>query len=65
MLDGKSPQDRAAELIRGTKLKDVAVRRELAKGGIAAIRASDDPMIKLALLVDGPAQGPPREGAKS
>ena len=56
VLDGKSPQDRAAELIRGTKLKDVAVRRELAKGGIAAIRASDDPMIKLALLVDGPAR---------
>ena len=24
---------RAAELVRGTKLKDVAVRRELAKGG--------------------------------
>ncbi len=32
------------------------MRRELAKGGIAAIRASDDPMIKLALLVDGPAR---------
>ncbi len=56
VLDGKSPHDRAAELIRGTKLKDVAVRRELAKGGIAAIRATDDPMIKLALLVDGPAR---------
>jgi hypothetical protein len=56
VLDGKSPQDRAAELVRGTRLKDVAVRRELARGGIAAIRASDDPMIKLALLVDGPAR---------
>jgi hypothetical protein len=56
VLDGKSPQDRAAELVRGTRLKDVAVRRELARGGIAAIRASDDPMIKLALLADGPAR---------
>ena len=56
VLDGKSPPDRAAELVRGSRLKDVAVRRELAKGGIAAIRASDDPMIKLALLVDGPAR---------
>jgi hypothetical protein len=56
VLDGKSPQDRAAELIRGTRLKDVAFRRELARGGIEAIRASDDPMIKLARLVDGPAR---------
>jgi hypothetical protein len=56
LLDGKSPQDRAAELVRGTRLKDVTVRRELARGGIAAIRASDDPMIKLALLVDGAAR---------
>ena len=32
------------------------MRRELAKGGKAAIAASKDPMIKLALLVDGPAR---------
>jgi hypothetical protein len=56
VLEGKLPRDRAAELIEGTKLKDVAVRRELAKGGKAAIAASADPMIQLALLVDGPAR---------
>ncbi len=56
VLDGKSPRDRAAELIQGSRLKDVAVRRELAKGGKAAIEASTDPMIQLALLVDGPAR---------
>ena len=56
VLDGKSPRDRAAELIQGSRLKDVAVRRELAKGGKAAIEASKDPMIQLALLVDGPAR---------
>ena len=33
VLAGKSPADRAAELIAGTKLKDVAVRKQLAKGG--------------------------------
>ncbi len=56
VLDGKSPRDRAAELIQGSRLKDVALRRELAKGGKAAIEASKDPMIQLALLVDGPAR---------
>lgn len=52
MLAGKSPTDRAAELVGGTKLDDVAVRRKLASGGMDAIKASDDPMIKFAMLVD-------------
>jgi hypothetical protein len=56
VLDGKSPRDRAAELIQGSRLNDVAVRRELAQGGKAAIAASKDTMIQLALLVDGPAR---------
>ncbi len=33
VLDGKSPRDRAAELVRGTKLGDVALRKKLAEGG--------------------------------
>jgi hypothetical protein len=52
VLDGKSPQSRASELIRGTKLKDVSVRKKLADGGKAAIEACNDPMIQLAKLVD-------------
>jgi len=56
VLDGKSPQDRAAQLISGTKLRDVAVRRKLAEGGAKAIESSDDPMIALARLVDPPAR---------
>jgi hypothetical protein len=52
VLAGKSPQQRAAELVRGTKLADVAVRRRLAEGGLKAIEASEDPMIRLARLVD-------------
>jgi hypothetical protein len=52
ILDGKSPDDRAAELINGTKLKSVAERKRLYEGGLAAVQASTDPMIKLALLVD-------------
>jgi hypothetical protein len=51
-LAGKSPRDRAAELIRGTALKDVAVRKRLADGGLKAIQDSNDPMIQFARLVD-------------
>ena len=56
VMAGKSPQTRAAELVGGTRLADVAVRRQLANGGMKAIEASDDPMIRLALLVDRPAR---------
>jgi len=56
ILAGKSPRDRAAELVGGTKLKDVAFRKELAGGGQEAIRQSKDPMIQLAVLVDGPSR---------
>jgi hypothetical protein len=56
VLAGKSPRDRAAELVSGTRLKKVDDRKELAKGGQDAIRASTDPMIRLALLVDGPSR---------
>lgn len=52
ILAGKSPGDRAAELINGTKVRDVAFRRQLYDGGAAAVKAANDPMIELARLVD-------------
>lgn len=52
-LAGKSPRERAAELVAGTRLKSVAERRRLAEGGSAAIGSSDDPMIHLARELDG------------
>jgi hypothetical protein len=52
VLAGKSPRERAAELIDGTKLASVAVRKKLYAGGKEAIQESDDPMVKLAQLVD-------------
>ncbi len=52
VLAGKSPRDRAAELVQGTALKDVAVRKRLADGGLKAIQDSSDPMIQLARLID-------------
>jgi len=56
VLAGKSPRDRAAELVSGTKLKDVAFRKELAAQKPEAIRQSKDPLIQLAMLVDGPSR---------
>jgi len=47
-LGGRSPRARAEQLILGSSLKDVQVRRTLADGGWAAIEASDDPLIMLA-----------------
>ncbi|MDQ6800255.1 MAG: S46 family peptidase [Acidobacteriota bacterium] len=52
VLDGKSPHELASELIRTTKLKDVAERKRLGEGGKAVVDASNDPMIRVARLVD-------------
>jgi hypothetical protein len=52
VLAGKSPRDRAAELVHGTKLRDVAIRKQLAEGGLKAINDSNDPMISLARAID-------------
>jgi len=56
VLAGKSPVERAGELVRGTKLRDVALRKKLAQEGLAAVKASQDPMIQLARLIDAPAR---------
>jgi hypothetical protein len=52
MLAGKAPRQRAEELVRRTKLKDVEFRRQLVEGGVAAVEASDDPMIQLMSALD-------------
>ena len=52
ILKGKTPEERAAELIDGTKLKDVEYRKQLAAGGKKAIDDSNDPFIELAKSVD-------------
>jgi len=52
VLAAKSPRDRAAELIAGTKLFEVAERKTLAQGGASAISASRDPLIQLAVLME-------------
>ena len=52
VLGKKSPETLAKELVRGSTLKNVAVRKQLLDGGKAAVDASRDPMIALAKAVD-------------
>jgi hypothetical protein len=52
VLAGKSPRARAAELINGTQVRDVAFRKKLYEGGAAAVAAAKDPMIELARTID-------------
>ena len=52
VLAGKTPEARAAELIAGTRLKDVEFRRRLAAGGKRAVDESNDPLIALARSVE-------------
>jgi hypothetical protein len=52
VLNGKTAEARAAELIDGTKLNDVAYRKGIAKGGQQSIESSTDPMIVLASMID-------------
>lgn len=61
VLAGKAPHARAVEVVSGSKLKDVAVRKDLYGKDAASLQAAHDPMIDLARLVDGPA----REGRKN
>jgi Peptidase S46 len=49
VLNGQEPATVASALVNGTKLEDPAVRKQLMDGGEAAVNASTDPMILLAL----------------
>ncbi len=52
VMAGKSPGARAEELVRGTKLKDIAERKKLYQLGEKELLESKDPMIQLAFLVE-------------
>ncbi len=53
VLGKESPENLSRALLT-SKLADPAVRKRLWDGGMEAIRASDDPMIKFALKLDEP-----------
>jgi hypothetical protein len=52
LLQEDSPDSLAEGLIAGSQLADPAVRKALWEGGKAAIDASRDPMIRIAMLVE-------------
>jgi hypothetical protein len=52
VLGKKSPAMVAKELIEGSQLADVKLRKQLWEGGATAVEASNDPLIALAKLVD-------------
>jgi hypothetical protein len=52
MLNGRTPEQTAKELVEGTKIDDAALRKSLVEGGQAAVDASTDPMIVAARKTD-------------
>ncbi|MGE3396658.1 MAG: S46 family peptidase [Sphingomonas sp.] len=60
LLGNESPETLAARVIAGSRLGDPAVRQALWEGGLAAVQASDDPLIRFALAIQ-----PITRGARS
>jgi hypothetical protein len=56
LLSTESPDELAARLVAGSTLADPTVRLALWNGGQAAIDASDDPFIELAVSLDAEAR---------
>jgi hypothetical protein len=52
VLGRDSPEDLAQRLIAGTRLADPAFRKALWDGGMAAVAASEDPLIQFVLRTD-------------
>jgi hypothetical protein len=52
VLAGKSPTERAFDLVKGCKLADAKLREKLFTEGKKAVEAANDPMLALAQLVD-------------
>ncbi len=57
LLGNESPEALARRLARETRIGDPAVRRRLWEGGLAAVRASDDPLIRFVLRIQDISRG--------
>jgi hypothetical protein len=54
ILAGRTAKQCAEDLVIGSSLRDVEVRRRILKGGRQALEKNEDPLIGLARLLDGP-----------
>ena len=52
LLQGKSPHERAYDLVKGTRLKAVQFRHQLYDGGAATVSEAADPMTEFARTAD-------------
>lgn len=52
VLNGRTPEQTATDLVSGTKMGDPSYRKQLVAGGEAAVAASQDPMIVMARKID-------------
>src|SRR5882762_1654268 len=52
VLNGKTAEDAAKDLIANTKLDDVAFRKQLYEGGVTAVEASTDPLMIVMRAID-------------
>jgi len=52
VLNGKSPEEAAKELVEGSKLANIDLRKKLIDGGVDAVKKCKDPMIVLARKID-------------
>lgn len=52
ILGKQSPEALAKNIVTNSKLGDAALRKQLWEGGADAVQRSDDPAIKLAMLID-------------
>jgi hypothetical protein len=52
ILGNESPADLATKLVEGTRLHDPEYREQLWSGGVDAVEASDDPMIRLRRAIE-------------
>jgi hypothetical protein len=55
ILAGQTPEQAAAQYVAATKLKDIEQRKRLA-ADLKAVQISEDGMVRLARIVDGPAR---------
>jgi len=52
LRSGETPAQAAARLARESRILDPAVRQQLISGGVAAVKASTDPLVRLAVTMD-------------